>query len=393
VAATVTLGAAELIDRARTATGLDDLGDASLPARLGSFAAQLDERLDDDGRARAASVIDGLLVDRLRFFDARARHPIDQERIERPIIVFGEPRSGTTLLQMLLGCDPGSRLLEFWEVMRLGTPPGVADPADVDERRRLADADWREILDQIQRWLVSHPYNAMLGRNPPECERLWAFDFRALPPSAWWRVPTTSFPPLRLERDDVRQLQIHRMVLQHLQFAAPPRRWVLKGTAHQHRLAALLDTYPDAVFVWIHRDPLVCLASRVELQAQVYEGVAGHLDRRAFATASVERSVGDFASMAADPLAADPRIHHVAYADFNADPVGVITDVYERASLDVDPALGGEVDRWLAANPPNRFGRFEYSVDALGVDVVELDRQLDPYRERFGVPRERPWKG
>ena len=43
---------------------------------------------------------------------------------------------------------------------------------------------------------------------------------------------------------------------------------------------------------------------------------------------------------------------------------------------------------WMAENPSNRYGRFEYSVAALGVDVDDLDRRLDPYRERFGVPRE-----
>jgi hypothetical protein len=393
VVATVTLDADELVARASDATGLDDLGDPTLPARLGSFAGQLAERLDDDGRTRAAAVIQGLLVDRLRFFDARSLHPIDEERIERPIIVFGEARSGTTVLQMLLGSDPDARLLEFWEVMRLGTPPGIADPADVAERRRLADDDWREILEQIPRWLVSHPYNAMLGRNPPECERLWAMDFRALPPSAWWRVPTSSYPPLRFERDDVRQFEIHRMVLQHLQFAAPTRRWVLKGTTHQYRLAALLDAYPDAVFVWIHRDPLVCLASRVQLQCEVYEGVAGHLDRAGFAAVSVQRSLGDFAAMAVDPHADDPRIHHLVYQDFIADPIGAIRAVHDRGGIDESSGLEDSARRWLDENPPNRFGRFEYSVDALGVDVVELDRQLDPYRERFGVPRERPWKG
>jgi len=45
---------------------------------------------------------------------------------------------------------------------------------------------------------------------------------------------------------------------------------------------------------------------------------------------------------------------------------------------------------WRDDNPPNRYGRFVYSVDALGVDVAALDRKLDPYRERFGVPREHP---
>ena len=63
------------------------------------------------GPTAAAIVIHDLLVERLALLADRHRFPIAEERIERPIIAFGEPRSGTTVLQMLLGCDPGSRLL------------------------------------------------------------------------------------------------------------------------------------------------------------------------------------------------------------------------------------------------------------------------------------------
>jgi hypothetical protein len=381
------LDAGALIAEATAEAGADDLDDDELPARLDDLLGQLDGRLDDAGRERAAEVVRGLLVERLRFFDCRRRLPLEAERIERPIIVMGEGRSGTTLLQVLLGRDPDARLLEFWEVMRLSPPPALADTG---ERRRRADEDWREILEQIPRWLVSHPYNAMLGANPPEDERLWAFDFRSLPPTAWWRVPTVQFPPFRMVRDDRRQYEIHRMVLQHLQHGAPARRWVLKGVTHQHRLAALLDAYPDAVFVWIHRDPLVALASRVELQAQVYEGIDPGLDRPGFTAATVERSVADFDAAANDPWASDPRIHHLVYQDFMADPMGSIREVYAGAGLEVSAAFEAEVVRWQHDNPPNRYGRFEYSVADLGVDVAELDGRLDPYRQRFGVPRERP---
>ena len=38
-------------------------------------------------------------------------------------------------------------------------------------------------------WLKSHPYNDMLGNGLPEDERTWAFDFRVMTPTAWWRVP------------------------------------------------------------------------------------------------------------------------------------------------------------------------------------------------------------
>jgi hypothetical protein len=382
-----TLDADQLIAAAREHMGLNELGDDTLAERLRELVTQLDDRLVDEARTSAAEVIHGLLVHRLGVLDDRRHHPIADERIERPIIAFGEGRSGTTLLQMLLGCDPDARLLEFWEAMRPWPAPGVSDTA---ERRSQADDDWREILERIPRWLVSHPYNAMLGRNPPECERLWAFDFRALPPTAWWRVPGAQFPAVRLPRDDSRQYEIHRMLLQHLQYSRPPRRWVLKGVTHQHRLPALLDAYPDAIFVWIHRDPVQAMASRFELQAQIYEGISGTVDRAAFAAAVVEQSVANFAAAAETPFAADPRIHHLVYQDFTADPFAAIRALYDRAGLPYTERFDAAMRAWSAENPSNRFGRFTYDVEALGVDVDQLESMVQPYRERFGVPRERP---
>jgi hypothetical protein len=370
VGATLTLDADHLLGAARDAAGLDDLDDDTLPSRLADLVAHLAGRLDTQAAAAAAAVIHAFLVQRLQFFDDRKHHPIAAERIEQPIITFGEARSGTTLLQMLLGCDPDARLLEFWEVMYSSPPPGISDTT---ERRRRADEDWREILDLIPRWLVSHPYNGMLGRNPPECERLWAFDFRTLTPTGWWRVPGAQFPTIALPQDHARQYEIHRMMLQHLQYGAPSKRWVLKGTSHQHRLPALLDAYPDGIFVWIHRDPLAAIASRFELVAQVYEGInGGHLDRSAFARAVVESSVANFTATATSPAADDPRIHHLLYEEFMADTVGTIRSLYERVDLDFTDRFTEQIAAWSAANPPNRYGRFE------------------PYRQRFGVAREHP---
>jgi hypothetical protein len=388
VGATLTLDADHLLGAARDAAGLDDLDDDTLPSRLADLVAHLAGRLDTQAAAAAAAVIHAFLVQRLQFFDDRKHHPIAAERIEQPIITFGEARSGTTLLQMLLGCDPDARLLEFWEVMYSSPPPGISDTT---ERRRRADEDWREILDLIPRWLVSHPYNGMLGRNPPECERLWAFDFRTLTPTGWWRVPGAQFPTIALPQDHARQYEIHRMMLQHLQYGAPSKRWVLKGTSHQHRLPALLDAYPDGIFVWIHRDPLAAIASRFELVAQVYEGInGGHLDRSAFARAVVESSVANFTATATSPAADDPRIHHLLYEEFMADTVGTIRSLYERVDLDFTDRFTEQIAAWSAANPPNRYGRFTYAVDALGVDLADLDGRLEPNRQRFGVAREHP---
>jgi hypothetical protein len=156
------------------------------------------------------------------------------------------------------------------------------------------------------------------------------------------------------------------------------------------RLPALFDAYPDAIFVWIHRDPLQSIASRFELLAQIYEGISGTVDRPALAAAMVDAGVANFTAAAGAPDASDPRLHHLVYQEFVADPVAAIRDLYARTGLDFGQPFATAMEAWSAHNPSHRYGRFTYSVDALGVDVAALDRKLDPYRERFGVPRERP---
>ena len=52
------------------------------------------------------------------------RHPeINDIRIERPIIICGLPRTGTTHLHNLIGSDPGLRSLPYWESLE----PVLAD--------------------------------------------------------------------------------------------------------------------------------------------------------------------------------------------------------------------------------------------------------------------------
>ena len=91
------------------------------------------------------------------------------------------------MLHALLSVDPNARALRFCEVMYPSPPPGLTGPDD--PRSAQADADWREINTKMAFWLKSHPYNDMLGNGLPEDERTWAFDFRVMTPTAWWRVP------------------------------------------------------------------------------------------------------------------------------------------------------------------------------------------------------------
>jgi hypothetical protein len=376
------LDADALLAAARARTGLSDFGDPSLPARFALAVEQIRQAgMDAAGQRAAAEVCHWLLTSRLELIADRERYPIASEEIVRPLFATGEPRSGTTLLHALLSVDPGGRALRFWEVMYPSPPPGLAAPDD--PRRARADADWREILARLPQWLFSHPYNDMLGNGLPECERTWAFDFRVMTPTAWWRVPM-GMNVSGLPADPRAQYRLHKMMLQQCQYARPEKYWVLKGF-HGQRLAELFETYPDAQIIWVHRDPVQAIASRIVLTGQLVQDLVGHVDWKANAAMQLGLCRAGFQATLRDPRVADPRIHHVRYPDFVADPVGTIAGFYAKAGVPFTPEADSAMRAWLRDNRADRYGKFHYSTDVIGVDPAALHEEFAPYRERFGL--------
>jgi hypothetical protein len=380
------LDADALLAEAQNTTGLGDYGDDTFPERFRLAVSFLKSvNMDEAGQRAGASVCLWLLTSRLELFEDRKRYPIGQERIERPLFATGEARSGTTLLHALLAVDPHGRTLRFWEVMYPSPPPGLAGPDD--PRRARADEDWRDILKRLPKWLISHPYNDMLGDGLPECERTWALDFRVMTPTAWWRVPM-GMNIGGLPTDARAQYRIHKMMLQQLQYARPKKYWVLKGF-HAARLEALFEAYPDASIIWVHRDPVQAIASRIVLTGELVEGLTGRVDWQEQARIHLAACRAGFNATLNNPLTKDPRIHHVRYQDFIADPVGTIRGFYEKYAVPFGADTETAMRNYLANNKADRYGKFRYSTEIIGADIAALHAEFEPYRKRFGLDIER----
>jgi len=376
------LDAEAILAEARARTGLSDFGDESLPERFRLAVDHLKSvGMDAGGNRAAVENCLWLLTSRLEFFEDRKRYPIGEERIVAPVFATGEPRCGTTLLHALLSVDPNGRALRFWEVMYPSPPPGVVEGED--PRRARADDDWREINAKLDFWLKSHPYNDMLGEGLPEDERTWAFDFRVMTPTAWWRVPM-GMNVGGLPADPKAQYRLHKMMLQQFQYARPKKYWVLKGF-HNARLDDFFETYPDARIIWTHRDPVQVIASRIAMVAELVEGLAGHADWQALARQQLAMARASFQATMTHPLVDDPRIHHVRYKDFTADPIGVIRGFYQKYGMPFGAETEAAMRDYLANNKGDRYGKFVYSTDMIGEDIDALNEEFAAYRKRFNV--------
>ncbi|MGA8330534.1 MAG: sulfotransferase [Mycobacterium sp.] len=382
---TASLDAEALLAAAAAETGLADYGDPTLPGRFAVAVQHLNSLgMDRAGVAAATQVCRWLLTSRLVFIEDRNTYPIADEVIAAPMFVTGEPRSGTTLMHALMSADPDARALRFWEVMYPSPPPGlgIAD----DRRREQADADWREINAKMPKWLHSHPYNDMLGDGLPEDERTWAFDFRVMTPTAWWRVPMQSLVG-GLATDATAQYRLHKAMLQHLQYRRPQKYWVLKGF-HGFRLQEMFATYPDATLVWLHRDPVQVAASRTMMMADIAEGIVGPVDLHAEAKKHLELTRASIANTMSNPMVDDPRILHVRYTDFIADQVATVRRYYAFSGRELTAQADAAMRDYLASNRGDRHGKFRYSTTLLtdiGENLDALHEEFRPFRERFGV--------
>jgi hypothetical protein len=185
------------------------------------------------------------------------------------------------------------------------------------------------------------------------------------------------------------QYRIHKMMLQQFQYARPKKYWVCKGF-HGGRLPEFFECYPDAKIIWIHRDPVQAIASRIMLTGELVEGLTDdRIDWNEQARVHTALARAGFKATLENPMIGDSRIHHVRYPDFTSDPIGTIKGFYTKYGVPFGSDTETAMRDYLTNNKGDRYGKFKYSTDIIGENIDALHREFEPYRKRFGLEIER----
>ena len=108
----------DIVARAVKQAGSSNLGSDSYrePLEVYVAAAEREAELSTFGRLILRGMLTSQLVSRIRLREWTDRHPeAAREEIRRPWIILGLPRTGTSILSILLGLDPMARPLRQWE--------------------------------------------------------------------------------------------------------------------------------------------------------------------------------------------------------------------------------------------------------------------------------------
>jgi Sulfotransferase family len=368
----------QLLEDATKLTGLDDYGDVpfldALDALVDSFT--LDARVEGATQERAVETIMGVLVKRLRLVEDRKRHPeIAGEAITAPVFIVGQPRSGSTHLHALLACVEGVRAPRMWELSAPSPPP---ERATYDSDPRVAEV--QAAIDKMPaEMLVRHPMGAT---RPEQCNGLFDWSFIN---QAWLAsFDIHSYRDWFLDADYAPMYEAHRRTLQQLQWHNPGR-WVLKYPKHLLSLDALLDTYPDAVLIWTHRDPAAVLPSAVSLTGFMRELNTPDYDPVRFARewVVIEELALHRGLATRDRDGKDERHLDVDYRSLMNDSVGTVAALCELLGIAFDASSRRAAQQWLDDHPQGQHGVHRYTAAEFGLDDDRLRARFDFYSRRF----------
>ena len=379
----------ELLEAAAEQTGLDDFGDPRFrePLAVLCGALRTEAGLSPAGVTTTWSQLVTLLKNRLLVEDVLKRHPeIHALRIERPIVIAGLPRTGTTHLHNLMSADPALRSLPYWESLE----PVLAD----DERQRRDEPDPRvarteQALGVLNAALpLFRRMHEMTTHHVHEEIQLLAIDFSTMLFETMAVMPT--WRDWYKSTDQSPTYRYLETVLKVLQWQRGGVRWVLKSPQHLEQFRPLMATFPDATFVVTHRDPVSITASLATMIS--YSARLSHerVDPRKIGRYWADR-VEDMLHACVDErdvLPADQSLD-VRFDEFMADDVAMVERIYRVAGQAMTPEARAAMDSFMADHPRGRHGGLIYDLADFGLDREERRRALRFYVERFAVREER----
>jgi hypothetical protein len=386
--ATLSLEPDVLLATAVEATGLDDFGDEGFRERLDVLTTSLrnEAGLGPAGVTANFAQLTQLLKNRLLIQDLVKRHPeIDDVEIERPIIICGLPRTGTTHLHNLISADPALRSLPYWESLepvladRERPPAGHPDPrlARCDEGliflntalpyfERMHDMYVDHVHEEIQ--LLAIDLSTML------------FETTAVIPS--WR-------DFYMATDQTPMYAYMKRVLRVLMWLRGGNRWVLKSPQHLEQFPVLLRTFPDATFVVTHRDPVSICASLGTMISYTARLSHARVDPVVIGRYWAERLETMLRACVRDrDVLPDEQTIDVRFDEFMADDVAMVERIYALAAQPFTAEVRQAMDAFMLEHPRGVHGGLRYDLSQVGLDRAELRARFTFYTDRFGVALE-----
>lgn len=319
-----------------------------------------------------------------RLEDALYARELEEMEIDpQPLILLGHWRTGTTHLHNLLHRDPNMTAPTLWQVIFPGCmiTTGKLGPkvmaGALPEKRSYDNValGWHEAAeDEIAiAKMTGLSLYAGLGF-PDNLARYEKYvDF------------------LEATHDEKRRFKKALELLVKKIMLATGKRVVIKSCGHSARIRLLLESFPDAKFALIHRDPYATFASMLHFRSRVDWENFLHVPEESYIQnrweTTAELGLRVFERMIEDRKLIPPENYfEIAYKDFSGNELPVLRQMYGHFNLP-------DWDRYERAIRPYLDSLKGYQKNRLPLDPELKEFVYERWRlvfDTFGYDKERP---
>ena len=318
-----------------------------------------------------------------------------RHRVDAPVFIVGHARSGTTLMHRLLAADEARfSFFRYWETFfpALSERLLIRAAARLDRRllggalrRRLAAWDertfgpWRHMHEQGL-WLAEEDLFVLRAAFVPQ---QWALEMPLSQELDIFHIDALA--PKRRRR----WLHHYReCVKRQLLYRGGGVRHLSKNPLMSGWVSALIETFPDARFVVLRRDPVQCIPSTLKLLEGSWRARGWSAADCLPALQALIRISLDSYHLPAAALAAHPQTPHcvVDYRELLERPRVTLQNVCSTLGLPVSAAQR-EALRGLETRKRAGRRRFRYRLDDYPITARDIERELAPFYDLHRWPR------
>jgi hypothetical protein len=366
------------------ANGPKNFGDPSYREGLEVLCDSLNReaKLSDFGRGLLEHKIIELLVNRLRIEEFFRLHPeIENEKLAPPVVIVGLPRTGTTLLQRVLSCDPNLYSMHWWE-SRYPVPFPDEDLKNPIERMERARGEVKVMVDAMPKLLAIHPMDAdQADEEVMLMEHSFMSSF-----NAYANVP--SYMKWLHGSDETPAYDYLKRVLKFLQWQQRQRgitatRWVLKAPHHLLRMKLLLKEFPGAQVIQTHRDPVETIPSIASMIHTLWCIYASHADATAAGHEWNELMARAFHHTMDVRATNDKPFLDVRFIDTVKKPFEVVDAIYAHTGMTLTPEAKKAMEAWMEKNRRDTRAAHDYNPVDFGLSADQIKRDFADYRKKY----------
>lgn len=344
------------------------------------------------GYAIGVLLVRGFLIV-TRWIDDRVWPEIAAQDIEPPIFIFGNARSGTTLLHRLLSLDEDHfttmKLYQsvFPRVCVIRTI-GWMDRFDA----RIPGRPLRAFVDWINR-KVFHTWEGIhdIGLDlPEEDEAIWTLSLTT--PAAVLMFPELDALPASVRFDELpseerrRFLDLYEDALRRFLFArGQGRRFLNKNVLFARRIEAIAERFPEARFVHLVRHPFEAIPSFLDMFHVKWQTHSPEIETDSPEIRALSRLAIDYyrCSVDASRKLAPARFMTIRYDELVADPKAAVLAIQRALGIEPGTDFLRRLDAAIESHREFTSGH-SYSMAKFGLSEDAVYEELEDVFSEFG---------